>query len=186
MVHEYVRHQSLRSVWKKLFKIAGLHRFCLYKLSLKRQARSSYPEGSWREHCGHVLLCYQIETGKLWGITMNRNNGELCGDRLLLQSPLKTPVRNVCIILTYTCMEDYFHHAMNKKNGFDISAILNLYQERKYKFKKIKQLWENVADGKKKENKCYIWDFTSQSLSQFRLFFNSKSSQLWAISLRLQ
>lgn len=54
---------------------------------------------------------------KAVGMTINRNNGELCGARLLLvhKALAEDPcAKNVCSILTYTCMEAYFHHAMKK------------------------------------------------------------------------
>lgn len=78
--------------------------------------------------CPPVLLSKR--DWKAVGMTINRNNGELCGDRHLLvhKASVEDPcAKNVCSILTYTCMEAYFHHAMKNYKVLTFLAILNLY-----------------------------------------------------------
>ncbi len=184
MVHEYVRHQTLSSVWKKLFKIAGLHGFCLYKFKFKETG----PEQLSRAIMERTLPCPPVLSNRDWeavGITMNRNNGELCGDRLLLQSPCWRLLCRTCMYYTNIHMYGSLFPPRNetRKTVLTFLAILNLYQERKYKFKKIKQLWENVAGGKKERRwkqmlylRLYISEFVT--IVSYKLATAIKSSSL--------
>ncbi len=61
---------------------------------------------------------------------------------VVIDSYYKAPVEDlcaehVCIILTYTCMEDYFHHALKQEKRFWHFLLFWIYilqlQERKYK-----------------------------------------------------